>query len=224
MRKIDKRPEPREWKKYRSTPGVRYQSFPFLVDALLEEQGFICAYCERRIPRQDVPCEENHRIDHLRPQVKTREEGNDLDLVYTNMVICCPGNIAKNKDYYHCDKAKGSKLLTISPLRADMMSTIRFTPTGLIKSTDARLDKELNEAGLNLNNPFLLQQRQEAWATVVEQLTKMGWTKRHVKNTLSIWESRHTFIYHDKERRAFYPFCSMICFMLRKKLAAGTLR
>jgi len=37
MRKIDKRAEPREWKDYRKTPGARYQSFDFLVDALLDE-------------------------------------------------------------------------------------------------------------------------------------------------------------------------------------------
>lgn len=224
MRKIDKKPEPQEWKAYRETPGVRYQPIPSLADALLEEQGFICAYCERRIPHQDAPGGENHRIDHLTPQMKARQDGDDSDLLYENMVICCPGNIANNKDYYHCDKYKGHKELMISPLNAGMMGTIRFTVSGRIKSTDPKLDVELNEGGLNLNNDFLLQHRQEAWLTVVEKLTKMGWTKKHVKDVLALWENKHTIKYKEEEHQAYYPFCSMICYLLKKKLASGTLR
>lgn len=224
MRKIDKKPEPQEWKAYRETPGVRYQPIPSLADALLEEQGFICAYCERSIPHQDAPGGENHRIDHLTPQMKARQDGDDSDLLYENMVICCPGNIANNKDYYHCDKYKGHKELMISPLNAGMMGTIRFTVSGRIKSTDPKLDVELNEGGLNLNNDFLLQHRQEAWLTVVEKLTKMGWTKKHVKDVLALWENKHTIKYKEEEHQAYYPFCSMICYLLKKKLASGTLR
>lgn len=224
MRKIDKGPEPQEWKAYRETPGVRYQPIPSLVDALLEEQGFICAYCERSIPHQDAPGEEDHRIDHLSTQKKARQEGDDSDLDYGNMVICCPGNIANNRAFYHCDKYKGHKDLTISPLSAAMMSTIRFTPTGRIKSIDSQLDGELNEGGLNLNNDFLVQHRQEAWATVAGKLTEIGWTKKHVTAMLAKWENRHTIKYKDHDHFAYYPFCSMICFMLRKKLANGTLK
>lgn len=224
MRKINKGPEPQEWREYRTTPGVRYQSIPSLVDALLEEQGYICAYCERSIPHQDAPGEEDHRIDHLSTQMLARQAGDNSDLDYDNMVICCPGNIANNRNYYHCDKAKGHMPLKISPLNAGMMGTIRYTPTGKIKSTDSQLDNELNENGLNLNNDFLLQHRQEAWLTVVEGLTKIGWTKKHVENVLNVWENRHTITSNGEIRKVYYPFCSMICFMLRKKLASGTLK
>lgn len=224
MRKIDKRQEPQEWKAYRKTPNARYQSFPFLVDALLDEQGYICAYCERSIPHQDALGGEDHRIDHLSTQMKARLQGDDSDLDYQNMVICCPGNIANNKDYYHCDKSKGHKDLVISPLNAAMMSTIGFTASGRIKSSDPQLNKELNEDGLNLNNSYLVQHRQEAWATVIEKLTKMGWTKKHVTDVLAIWNTRHTILYKGEHKQAFLPFCSMICFMLRKKLANGTLK
>ena len=224
MRKIDKGPEPQEWKAYRTTPNVRYQSFPFLVDSLLEEQGYICAYCERRIPHRDAPGEEDHRIDHIITQLQSKQQGDNLDLDYQNMVICCPGNIANNKNYYHCDKAKGHKNLTISPLSAAMMNTIGFTGTCKIMSTDKKLDDELNENGLNLNNDYLLRHRQEAWATFVEKMGEKGWTKKHVTEALERWSSLHTFPYKGKERQAYWPFCSMICFMLRKKLASKTLK
>ena len=224
MRKIDKSSEPREWKDYRKTPGVRYHSFDFLVNALLDEQGYICAYCERRIPHHDVQLEEDHRIEHLNSQKKGRELDDNSDLDYGNMVICCPGNILNNKKEYHCDKAKGSKELTISPLNAAMMSTIRFTPTGKIASTDDKLNSELGKDGLNLNNQRLVEHRQEAWVTVIEKLNVLGWTKKHVEDTLSAWESRYTITYNEHECKAYYPFCSMVCFMLRKKLASGMLK
>lgn len=224
MRKIDKRAEPRKWKDYRKTPGVRYQSFDYLVDALLDEQGYICAYCERKIPHQDVPQEEDHRIEHLSSQKRSRDLGDNSDLDYNNMVICCPGNISNDKKQYHCDKAKGSMEMTISPLSAAMMSTIRFTPTGRIASTDNKLNSELGKGGLNLNNQRLMELRQETWASVIERLNSLGWTKKHVEAVLSRWESRHTITYKGCERKAYYPFCSMVCFMLRKKLASGQLK
>lgn len=224
MRKIDKRAEPREWKAYRKTPGTRYQSFDFLVDALLDEQGYICAYCERRIPHQDVPQGEDHRIEHLSTQKKGREKGDNSDLDYDNMVICCPGNISNNKKQYHCDKAKGCKDLSISPLSAVMMKTIRFTPTGRIVSTDEKLNSELGEEGLNLNNQRLVKHRQDTWITVIEMLNNLGWTKKHVERILSIWESRYTILYKGNECKAYHPFCSIVCFMLKKKIASGTLK
>ena len=51
MRKIEKGPEPKAWRKYRETPGVRveFHSIPELVQALLREQGYICAYCTCRV-------------------------------------------------------------------------------------------------------------------------------------------------------------------------------
>lgn len=50
---ITKNKEPKEWTEYRNTPGVDYQAIPELVQSLLKEQGYICAYCMRRIPQQD---------------------------------------------------------------------------------------------------------------------------------------------------------------------------
>ena len=64
---INKNQEPKEWTEYCSTPGVTYQSIPELVDALLKEQGYICAYCMRRIPTKDKIegklTSEDHRIE-----------------------------------------------------------------------------------------------------------------------------------------------------------------
>lgn len=54
MRKITKNTEPKAWTQYRLTPGAAFKPIPELVNSLLDEQGYICAYCERRIPCKDA--------------------------------------------------------------------------------------------------------------------------------------------------------------------------
>ena len=73
---INKNKEPKEWTEYRTTPGVDYQAIPELVDSLLKEQGYICAYCMRRIPQRDKLYDkdgisfsltkEDHRVEHVK--------------------------------------------------------------------------------------------------------------------------------------------------------------
>ena len=108
---INKNQEPKEWTEYCSTPGVTYQSIPELVDALLKEQGYICAYCMRRIPTKDKIegklTSEDHRIEHI----KCRENHEDLQLKYNNMLICCPGHIGEDE---HCDRKKGNQERSMS--------------------------------------------------------------------------------------------------------------
>ena len=69
MIQISKNREPQEWTRYKSTPGVVYSSIPELVKSLYQEQGYICAYCMRRIPCKDrIGCEltkEDHRVEHI---------------------------------------------------------------------------------------------------------------------------------------------------------------
>ena len=89
MRKVDKRPEPKEWVEYRQTPGAKYEAISELRSSLLEEQGYVCAYCMRRIPVKDRNSNETSRIEH----VLSREKHPDRELDYHNMVICCPGAI-----------------------------------------------------------------------------------------------------------------------------------
>lgn len=66
MRKIIKQSEPKEWMVYRRfTPEADYEANPELRKSLLEEQGYICAYCMRRIPVRDKNSNETSRIEHI---------------------------------------------------------------------------------------------------------------------------------------------------------------
>ena len=152
---INKNQEPKEWTEYCSTPGVTYQSIPELVDALLKEQGYICAYCMRRIPTKDKIegklTSEDHRIEHI----KCRENHEDLQLKYNNMLICCPGHIGEDE---HCDRKKGNQEISFSPLDSAFINTLTYTSNGIIASSNPVYNEEINSI-LNLNTPFLVLNR-----------------------------------------------------------------
>src|SRR5437867_4476193 len=97
MRRIKKRAEPAELTQWRAAHqaaplggGINYnydalRQSPAVVDALvnamLSEQGRLCAYTGRRID------ESSAHVEHLIPQSRC-ERGQDVE--YTNMVACWP--------------------------------------------------------------------------------------------------------------------------------------
>lgn len=90
MIKIEKTHDPASWTARRLTPGAKYEATDDLRNALLKDQGYICAYCMRRIPVKDSGTDETTRIEHLIPQ-SALSQAEAMD--YANMVICCPGAI-----------------------------------------------------------------------------------------------------------------------------------
>lgn len=151
MIKINKGKEPREWTEYCSTPGVEFKGIRPLREALLQEQGYICAYCMRRIPVRDNNSNETTRIEHI----KSQKCFPDLKLKYNNLVICCPGAIT---DDFHCDKKKEERIISFDLFSDQFVNTLSYQSDGKIKSSNAVWNKEIDEV-LNLNNSMLKQNR-----------------------------------------------------------------
>lgn len=86
---IRKSAEPKEWTKYKNIPGVQFSGIPALQESLYREQGYLCAYCERRIPVRDKMSTEDHRIEHWH----CRDKYPDEVFCYGNLLMCCPGQI-----------------------------------------------------------------------------------------------------------------------------------
>ena len=137
---INKNSEPHSWTERRMTPGASYEPTPDLRKALLDEQGYICAYCMRRISDNTPDTAGSmSKIEHILSQ----DNHEDKQMEYSNMVICCDGDIDGNG--LHCDSSKGSKDLACSPLSPSAMATIKYHPSdGLIKSTNPIYDDEIN--------------------------------------------------------------------------------
>lgn len=185
MRKIIKQTEPKEWTEHRLTFGADYEAIPELRKSLLEEQGYICAYCMRRIPVKDKNSNEESRIDH----VLSRKKHPDQKLNYTNMVICCPGAI----DYdFHCDKQKGENDLSFNLFNNQFFTTLSYkSKTGKIESSDARYNSEINDL-LNLNNRLLMSNRKSALLGVINSLDKIGWTVTNITQQIKKWDNQNT--------------------------------
>jgi uncharacterized protein (TIGR02646 family) len=205
MRKIIKGIEPSSWTEKRTAPGAVYERTADLADALLKEQGYICAYCSRRIPIKDANSNEDTRIEHI----KCRKNYTALTLDYKNMVICCPGAINSG---FHCDKKKGDRDINFDIFSDGFHSTLEYkTSDGSIKSTDNLWDREINEI-LNLNNRLLCANRVNALEGLVEVMRRSkSWTKAKINDQLTK--------YNSKDRYGKYkPYGNIVVWYLKKKL------
>ncbi len=220
MIRIIKSEEPQAWKEYRRTPNARYNSNKELVESLKREQGYICAYCMRRIPCNDrlydrdgknyLLTKEDHRVEHI----LSRKNHPNLQLDYGNMVLCCPGHIGASE---HCDKLKGDRDLSFSPMDPEFIDSISYKSDGEITSSNPIYDKELNDI-LNLNTPLLKANRKEAWKEVEKQMIVLkngkAWNKSLLQKFMEKYSAKHSKDNEDK----YIPYCGIVIYFLHKKL------
>ncbi|MEY4904504.1 MAG: hypothetical protein RLZZ292_2319, partial [Bacteroidota bacterium] len=110
--------------------------------SLLEEQGYLCAYCMRRI-------HEAEKIEHWATQEASKDNENAHEtLDYNNMLAVCNG---KTKDgtksgQAHCDqsRSKSNRALTINPIDPIGINQIRHLKNGTIYSKDNAINDDLN--------------------------------------------------------------------------------
>lgn len=204
MRKIVKSAEPVEWTAYRRTPGVGYQAIPELRQSLLEEQGYICAYCMRRIPHRDNNSSENCRIDHI----LSRKRHDDLKFSYQNMIACCPGAINQE---FHCDKLKGENDITFDLSDDSFIHTLSYqSKSGEIKSSNKDYQEEINDL-LNLNHSLIRKNRQQTLQGVITRLGQRTWKVSDIRKTIENWDN------NDNEGR-YKPYNGIVLWYLKKKI------
>lgn len=211
---IRKSAEPKEWTKYKNIPGVQFSGIPALQESLYREQGYLCAYCERRIPVRDKMSTEDHRIEHWH----CRDKYPDEVFSYGNLLMCCPGQIRGGES--HCDVRKGNDIIEWSPLKKECTDSIRYSSDGTILSSNARWDKELNEK-LNLNHEILKRNREQTLRGVIEGINSkrgkgVSWTQKDVKDQLEKWSNKHD---DGNGHAVYYPFHGIVVCFLKKKLA-----
>lgn len=207
---IEKSKEPDSWTQHRKTPGSEYESTPELRDSLLKDQGFICAYCMRRIPVTDHGTTESSRIEHIIPQsMLTREQAME----YSNMVICCPGAISSiSEKLTHCDRHKGEKPISLSPLDKNFIATLDYKRDGTLFSSDKRFDSEINTI-LNLNIEQLKANRKSVRNGLINFLNakKNRWKRADLEKILQKYEGRD-----EGGRRMEY--CGVVISYVSKKI------
>ena len=121
---------------------------------LLDEQGYLCAYCMRRIPHKHIEkkiAHDNMKIEHWTSQKSQDSIDKKLDITHANMFACCMGNQGQQKRFQTCDTHKGDDALKINPTDKLHIQTIKYGFDGSITSTDFTFDNDLNKF-LNLND------------------------------------------------------------------------
>lgn len=164
---IKKKSEPDSLRVERETPGADFDSLnkKELRKSLLEEQGYLCAYCMKRIRKA-----EDIKIEHY----SARNTDNQMD--YQNLLAVCTGGQTDNRervqsDRFTCDSCKGNKKLILNPQKKADMETITYNMNGLIHSSDEKFQKEIDEI-LNLNDKhgYLISNRKAALNPLILKL------------------------------------------------------
>lgn len=210
MKKITKAEPPKELKKWRrdnaQTPQNLYYGlagFPRerVLEALLKEQGCICAYTLKRI------CPASAHIEHLKPQTTCKEEDKQResnktpvvreDIAWENMVACFPEPNPPAKPDYGAVKKHGwwNEAEFISPLHADCEQRFQFTPDGKVtaaRSDDSSATTTIKEIGLD--NSKLEELRRTAYirAGIHRKSENPIGTAHKVEQMIAKWSNRNT--------------------------------
>ena len=219
MRNITKRTEPTSLTQHRLTPHSDYDNYQdrgALREALVAEQRGLCCYCLQRIQADD----RKMKIEHWHSQERYPGE----QLRYSNLLGACKGKEGQPEADQHCDTFKGEKDLSRNPanLLHNVEALVRYLPRGRIASSNADFDAELNDV-LNLNVAYLgncrigeLRAFQKTLnkrpALLSQSRVSRGKVRQSWESLLAEWEG-------DPNFGDLKPFCSVIIYWIKKKLA-----
>ena len=206
---INKNSEPDAFRRYHNSNFARFDDMPGEVKSelrksLLNEQGYICAYCMSRIKEDDAV-----KIEHY----QARNASNEL--IYTNLFAVCNGNEGQRREYQICDTRKGQEILRINPLHESDIRTISYKTDGTIWSSNTDFDTDLNHIlNLNCENTYLKANRKAAIDAIVKRLTRLkpGESAENLLRRLKV-------MYEAKDAQGEYkPYVGAILWCINKRL------
>lgn len=134
-------------------------------EALVRDQGGLCAYCMRRITADPS----SSHVEHVIPQSRAGGADDPLSLDYGNMLGVCTG---RRNGEQTCDQARGDADLAVNPLKPDTLSSIAYTADGHITAEDDAVRESLDRT-LNLNCEALVLERRGVARGVIKVV--QGW-------------------------------------------------
>ncbi|EPM1919831.1 retron system putative HNH endonuclease [Vibrio parahaemolyticus] len=181
MRQITKGRQPNSLVQYKRQQDATYNNLPQnvrndLKSSLLQEQGYVCAYCMKRISTDKM------RVEHWASQ----QDNEALQLEYSNLLACCQGNEGQGIHKETCDVKKKNQALKYSPTKAahNINQKVRFLGNGKIDSTDVVFNEQLKSV-LNLNETRLVENRNAALEVLCTKLGEIRGTR--TKTQLRDW-------------------------------------
>jgi len=166
MKSIKKGREPKElieWKELAndnwqpSYDDLRNPEKSIVKTALMEDQGYICCYCE-----QELIATDSH-IEHFLPQDSYPEKTLD----FSNLLCSCQDKI-KKREPRHCGNLKGDDELSISPLDEECEKYFKYSYDGYIEPVDEKARTTIEKLGLDIDK--LNAQRRDAIEPFIDGL------------------------------------------------------
>jgi uncharacterized protein (TIGR02646 family) len=218
---ITKKDTPKSLLLYKKQPNAKYDGDSYQVDDamltftavkaeirtyLLQEQGYICAYCMKRIMDNQLTT----KVEHWHSQNRYNNE----QLEYKNMLAVCCG---KTQNCNHCDGKKSQfdnthdLLYNPSESKHHIESKIEYSTTGRVKSNDIVFNEQLNSM-LGLNCSRLIENRKAVIESVQIGLSKKSGTR--TVNEIRIEIDKWSSVDHDGCKK---EYCGVALFILHKK-------
>lgn len=159
MKYIIKNSEPKELQEWKDKKNESWQpnwnnfqkpEKDIVLKSLIEEQGFICCYCNRELK----PENEEVVIEHNKPRSNCSEE-EKID--YLNMLASCDGILKKGdrkyipKEDHCCDRYRGNKEV-ISPLDPLCESYFKYNWSGEIIGESEKASQTIKYLNLNIDD------------------------------------------------------------------------
>lgn len=168
MRAITKGPEPATLQAYRAVPSATYDGKDFtpiksdIRAALLCDQHALCCYCMRRISseerphptRPDTPPVVQMKVEHW----KSQGSYSALQLIWSNLLGACLGNMGTSPKDQTCDTRKGEDAIALNPLDLTHISTLSCTSAGRLLSSNPQFQSDIDDR-LGLNHRILMDDR-----------------------------------------------------------------
>ena len=199
------------WKEFKYPFKNEYKKF------LLQEQGYICAYCMQTIT------ENNMKVEHLRPRHACITEAEKLD--HKNMVAVCKGI---SDAEHHCDTKRGEvkpakQFLSLMPtqINPNCEEITMFDSDVLISAkNDTDIETDINEK-LNLNCNYLKAARNATEQGFIEGLIEKA-INSGITWTIELLQAQLNVILQigvPVEHRRFSRFCLVEANVINQKIA-----
>lgn len=227
---IKKQSEPLEFKNAkRKDVDLTYKAFSEEKDFkkafdklrffLLQEQGYLCCYCQQKIKtvKDEKTGKPLMKTEHFIPK-KGAEKDVTKQLDYKNLLAACLGNQDSKKKNY-CDTSKGYKRLKVLPnpaevLQRDFNNYLKYkvrervgyveVKPSMINNDDLKSDIKL----LNLNEQNLKTRRFATWKGLWRVVYKNN--KINIKRLAIILEDYDYRTVVEPSKRDFNEFCGFI--------------
>lgn len=182
------------------TPGADWGSVTGaqkaeMRDALLAEQGHLCAYCMRRVDATEHVC----TVEHWRP----RSAADTDPFAWPDLLaVCDGGGGGRHPRETYCDRHRGNKPLTQHPAHPtrNIEKSVAYDADGEIRAADAE--------ALNLNHATLKRNRSQVIDVVLKLAGDADATE--LRRLLKTWRSTV-----DHRRKAY---AGVAIYFLEKRL------